>query len=73
MNKVIGAKISDDLYEKINRLGKKSDIVRAALEEYIRNHPELWSNPKVNEGKPVVNRDLNEKEYPYIEMHIDEV
>ena len=55
MVKVIGAKISDDLYERISRLGNKSDFVRLAIEEYFHNHPELWSNPGVNEGKPGVN------------------
>ena len=38
MVKVIGAKVSNDLYERIASIGPISDIVKQSVNEYLERH-----------------------------------
>ena len=36
--KTIGAKVEDFVYERVNRLGSISDVVRSAVFEFLEKH-----------------------------------
>jgi len=62
MSKVIGAKVSDKLYEKIASLGPISDIVKQSVNEYLGRRKHIQNN-EVNQSDLTVNRKENEDKY----------
>ena len=67
MSKVIGAKVSDELYEKIASIGPISDIVKQSVKEYLERHG-YGGSKAVN---CTVNRDVFENKYQALTRLID--
>ena len=53
MSKVLGAKVSDEVYKKVVSLGKSSDVLREMIEFYFTHHQEMHEK--------LVNQMVNEK------------
>ena len=53
MSKVLGAKVSDELYQRVVSLGKSSDVLREMIEFYFTHHPKM--------PEKSVNQAVNEK------------
>lgn len=67
MSRTIGAKVSDELYEKIGSLGSISDIVKQSVNEYLERHGCNGDNV-VN---CTVNRNVFENKYQQLTKLID--
>ena len=67
MSKVIGAKVSNELYEKIASIGPISDIVKQSVNEYLERH----SCNGDNVVNCTVNRDVFENKYQALTRLID--
>jgi len=65
MTKTIGAKVPDALYERVAEFGCISNIVRKAVEEYLKIH----SKPSLTS----VNRKENNNEYQNINNEVGSV
>lgn len=70
MSKVIGAKVSDKLYEKIARLGPISDIIKQSVNEYLERRDHIQNN-EVNQSDLTVNRKENENKYHRTVKEVD--
>jgi len=44
MTKVLGVKVSDEVYQRIETLGVKSDVLRAAIDFYLWHHQNIGVN-----------------------------
>ena len=67
MSKTIGAKVTDELYEKIASIGPISDIVKRSVNEYLERHG-------CNDDSVVnytVNRNVFENKYQALTRLID--
>jgi hypothetical protein len=53
MSKVLGAKVSDEVYQRVISLGKSSDVLREMIEFYFNHHPGM--------PEKAVNQVVNEK------------
>ena len=70
MSKVLGTKVSDEVYERVSSFGNKSKFIRLALSEYFKNHYDELSN-KVNHAIPPVNQKLTNNKYEDIKKQVD--
>ena len=50
MTKSLGCKVSDEIYDKVNALGIKSDVLRDAINFYLKYHKNIKVN-QVNHSK----------------------
>lgn len=64
--KVLGCKVSDDVYKKITSLGPKSTVLRSAIDLYLDQH----RNREVNLSKPHGSSQRHANEYKYIESEL---
>ncbi len=55
MTKSLGCKVTNEIYDKVNALGIKSDILRNAIDFYL----EHYQNITVNQVKPAKNKHSN--------------
>ena len=55
--KVLGFKVSNEVYEKVKSLGKPSDILRQALDQFMKNKEVNLSNNVVNQQ--IITHDIN--------------
>jgi len=67
MTKVIGAKVPNELYERIASIGPISDIVKQSVNEYLERH-DYNDNKVVN---CTVNREIFEDRYQQLTKLID--
>ena len=69
MSKVLGAKVSDKVYQRVVSLGKSSDVLREMIEFYFTHHPGI--------SEKLVNQAVNEKSIAdscqYINCEIEEL
>ena len=72
MSKVLGAKVPNELYEKIASLGPISTIVKQAVVEYLERR-ELIQNNEVNQSDLTVNRKENEDGYKDTKWKVDSI
>ena len=62
MTKVIGAKVPNEMYERIASIGPISDIVKQSVNEYLERRDHIQNN-EVNQADLTVNRKENEDGY----------
>ena len=72
MSKVLGAKVPNEMYEKIASLGPISTIVKQAVVEYLERR-ELIQNNEVNQLDLTVNRKENENGYRNTKRKVDQI
>lgn len=72
MSKVIGAKVSNELYERIASIGPISTILKQSVVEYLERR-ELIQNNEVNQLDLTVNRKENKDEYRNTSWKVDSI
>lgn len=72
MSKVLGAKVPNEMYEKIASLGPISTIVKQDVVEYLERR-ELIQNNEVNQLDLTVNRKENENGYRNTKRKVDQI
>jgi len=55
MTKSLGCKVTNEIYDKVNALGVKSDILRSAIDFYLEHN----QNIKVNQVNHAKNKKSN--------------
>jgi len=72
VSKVLGAKVPNEMYEKIASLGPISTIVKQDVVEYLERR-ELIQNNEVNQLDLTVNRKENENGYRNTKRKVDQI
>lgn len=65
--RVLACKVNDDIYKKVESLGRKSDVLREMIDFYLQH--------KQKTNQEMVNQQVNEKNYDdtvqYIHLEIE--